>query len=670
MVSEAAREAVRGSKERGRQGRLDEALEHAMEAMALAPDWHAGAMRAAAVYLKEERHHEAFAAFSLASHRLTRQQSMPAVRREREEALVAHGLEVCRRKLRATLLSDLARGAWEGIPPVKGYPSTLHLSFSPAVASDDIVATTAYSCPGHIVVTEKLDGANCCICKGRVFARSHGHEADHASFSTIKALASELQARNPDAYTHLLLDGQVLVFGENMTAVHSIEYSGLTSPLYVFAALAPCTAPGGQRLWRWVGWDEVVAIAAAFRLPTVPVRFRGALPDTQGRTGSTSCLEEWMSAWAQEPSLVADTACAEARREQPEGFVVRGVHGFLNGATSATTSAFSDAHVLKFVREGHLQTGKDWRRTWKKARIRELAEHSSLSGGGVASSNEPAFFKFPRTPHILDAGGSAVTRDDLLMDPLDATRTFLNGAQVLVEEKLDGANLGIRLNAEHCLVFQNRSHTVCSETGGLWKALTSWIARHGAEVTELLLSGAEGMACETAANTTIHTSPHHPERFILFGEWLPLVHSVKYDALPGYFLPFDLYDSLTGRFTSRARLEKLLKAHTSLRAAPLLYRGPVASFNDLLNFLDQPSAFRTDGGVLEGVYLRVEEAPWLRHRAKLVRPDFIQAIDNGSCHWASRVPEKNAVRFTFFSDCDYHAQEEEEEDEPAGWGSA
>jgi len=116
---------------------------------------------------------------------------------------------------------------------------------------------------------------------------------------------------------------------------------------------------------------------------------------------------------------------------------------------------------------------------------------------------------------------------------LQATRTFLNGAQVLVEEKLDGANLGIRLNAEHCLVFQNRSHTVCSETGGLWKALTSWIARHGAEVTELLLSGAEGMACETAANTTIHTSPHHPERFILFGEWLPLVHSVKYDALPG-----------------------------------------------------------------------------------------------------------------------------------------
>lgn len=115
----------------------------------------------------------------------------------------------------------------------------------------------------------------------------------------------------------------------------------------------------------------------------------------------------------------------------------------------------------------------------------------------------------------------------------------------------------------------------------------------------------------------------------------------------GYFVPFDLLDTWSGQFLSRARLEALLSAHSRLRPAPLLHRGPVASPAELRRYLDQPSAFRADAGPLEGVYLRVDEEAtgWLRHRAKLVRPDFIQAIEQGS-HWSTRMPKKNGVRFT------------------------
>ena len=51
------------------------------------------------------------------------------------------------------------------------YPSTPHLPFSPQVNADDIVVSAAAAsgllgCP--VVVTEKLDGGNCCLCDGKV----------------------------------------------------------------------------------------------------------------------------------------------------------------------------------------------------------------------------------------------------------------------------------------------------------------------------------------------------------------------------------------------------------------------------------------------------------------------------------------------------------------------
>ena len=60
-----------------------------------------------------------------------------------------------------------------------------------------------------------------------------------------------------------LLPDNIQLFGENMFAVHSIEYDGLSSFLYVFAALEDGT--------KWLSWDDVKELAEKLDLPTVPL---------------------------------------------------------------------------------------------------------------------------------------------------------------------------------------------------------------------------------------------------------------------------------------------------------------------------------------------------------------------------------------------------------------
>jgi atypical dual specificity phosphatase len=59
--------------------------------------------------------------------------------------------------------------------------------------------------------------------------------------------------------------------------------------------------------------------------------------------------------------------------------------------------------------------------------------------------------KFPRTPHLIDTGAS--TEDDLFCDIFPANGR-LEG-NLTIEEKIDGANLGISLDSDLKLVIQN-----------------------------------------------------------------------------------------------------------------------------------------------------------------------------------------------------------------------
>lgn len=234
------------------------------------------------------------------------------------------------------------------------------------------------------------------------------------------------------------------------------------------------------------------------------------------------------------------------------------------------------------------------------------------------------FFKFPATPHVLDlTAGRALTESDWLLTPGEAERFFDGRSVLVVEEKIDGTNLGISLTADYEPLFQNRSHYVMSSYATQWKAVDTWWGEHGWAVCQLL----------------------EPEVEVLFGEWVWARHSVAYTRLPAYFIAFDIYNKREARFVSVRERNRRLDG-LDIPCVPNLAQRTFASREELIRFIDRPSAYAD--GVLEGVYLRIDEPEekrgglWLERRGKIVRADFIQNIEDGG-HWIHKDVQKNSL---------------------------
>jgi len=221
--------------------------------------------------------------------------------------------------------------------------------------------------------------------------------------------------------------------------------------------------------------------------------------------------------------------------------------------------------------------------------------------------------KFPSTPHLVWQGEADV-RDDKVLTPAQV-EVFLSGP-VLVEEKVDGANLGLSFDATGRLRRQNRGNWLEGKLSGQWERLRGWTAEHEARLRDVL-----------------------PQDHILFGEWCYATHSVRYDRLPDWFLVFDVYDRKQRRFWSASRRDALAAA-ARFAVVPRVASG-IFVRSDLLAMLDGPSAL--GDGPCEGLYLRREEGDWLLDRAKIVRPDFTQAISE---HWSRKSLVLNAIRQT------------------------
>lgn len=225
------------------------------------------------------------------------------------------------------------------------------------------------------------------------------------------------------------------------------------------------------------------------------------------------------------------------------------------------------------------------------------------------------FFRFPHTPHLAWLG-SAEPRDDKVLASTDVAG-LLHG-EVVVEEKLDGANLGFSLSPAGELRVQNRGTYLTEPYAGQFARLPAWLATHGEAIADALLD--------------FHDTP-----LILFGEWCAARHSLSYARLPDWLLLFDVFDAGAGRFWSSARRNALAQ-RLGLVTAPQVARGRFR-LNDLIQGLDTwPSRFRD--GPLEGVVIRRESADWCEQRAKLVRADFTQSIGE---HWRGRQVEWNRL---------------------------
>lgn len=222
------------------------------------------------------------------------------------------------------------------------------------------------------------------------------------------------------------------------------------------------------------------------------------------------------------------------------------------------------------------------------------------------------FFRFPHTPHLAWLG-EGVPRDDKVLSPEDAQALLKD--RVIVEEKVDGANLGISLAPNGDLRAQNRGQYLREPYAGQFSRLHGWLGQHGKALTENL-------------------EPH----LILFGEWCAARHSLDYDRLPDWFLVFDVYDRRAGRFWSKARRDSLT-TQLGLVAIACVYEGKtdLPHLRKLLHTAQ--SCYRE--GPPEGFVIRRDEGDWSGDRAKLVRAEFAQSIAD---HWRGRSITWNRLR--------------------------
>lgn len=201
------------------------------------------------------------------------------------------------------------------------YKKTYHLPCSESLNNDDRMLPDV-SCFENktVVYTEKMDG-ECTACSSqKIHARSEdGYGKPWQTY--MKRLYSCFANDIPSG---------MIIFGENVYAVHSIEYLSLPTCFFVFSIF---------ERGIWLSWDDTVRISNSLGLDTAPEITRG-------------------------PLYQLPIPNKSAFGPKIEGYVVRNVSSY----------KLDDFHtnVAKVVRKGHVQINSDhWTKTWRPAKFIE-----------------------------------------------------------------------------------------------------------------------------------------------------------------------------------------------------------------------------------------------------------------------------------------------------------
>lgn len=263
-----------------------------------------------------------------------------------------------------------------------------------------------------------------------------------------------------------------------------------------------------------------------------------------------------------------------------------------------------------------------------------LSGQNAVGGDVVGGRPGDGFVKYPRTAHLEGSRHGAG-------DPVDDVAfVAVKGCRLVVEEKLDGANSGVRFVPGRGVVVQSRGHEL---TGGPREAqfelLKAWVSAKSPMFTDVL--GA---------------------RFVVFGEWMFAKHSMFYDMLDHFWFEFDVYDTTADRFLDTAERRRMF-ADTSVVSAPVLAESTFDRLDDVTSLVSK-SLFISDAhahagalaaaaesagaavdvvvsetdmsGLSEGLYVKLEADGQVLTRLKWVRPSFTQTLTDSGSHWADR----------------------------------
>ena len=236
-------------------------------------------------------------------------------------------------------------------------------------------------------------------------------------------------------------------------------------------------------------------------------------------------------------------------------------------------------------------------------------------------SSHGDFVKYPRTPHLF---GSTGTPDDKHLSEEDSC-AFIADESLIVEEKIDGTNVGLHFSDDGELVLQCRGHLITEGMHPQYDLFKQWAAVKRHVLEERL-----------------------EQRFILFGEWVYARHSVFYRQLTHYFFEFDIYDKEAEAFLDLKQRLGLLEG-AGIETVPVVHAGalPKSDLDGLIgpsrfdSQFENPLTNQTDN-LMEGLYLRTEADGVVTGRAKFVRPEFVEKIKQ-STHWQHQAMVPNQL---------------------------
>lgn len=208
---------------------------------------------------------------------------------------------------------------------------------------------------------------------------------------------------------------------------------------------------------------------------------------------------------------------------------------------------------------------------------------------------------FPRTPHLPHNPNS--TSDDPVAEASEVSGVFT--LPVNIEEKLDGASVGMTIHEQHPLI-RNRDHIIrkgyYKDTAAKeqFRSIWNWFYDHWSQFKSIQEAGP----------------------YSVFGEWCLAQHGIQYTKLPDYFIAYDLYDYEREEWLAPPLARKLL-GESGFTLATLYHQGEFGGgYDELTALANSPAAWAEDKA--EGIYLKVYDERKVTHRFKMVRPDFVR----------------------------------------------
>lgn len=249
--------------------------------------------------------------------------------------------------------------------------------------------------------------------------------------------------------------------------------------------------------------------------------------------------------------------------------------------------------------------------------------------------------KYPRTQHVR---GSNLQHGDHDLNEIDWEE--ISDKNLIIEEKIDGSNCGISFSNNGDLNLQSRGHYL---RGGPrekhFNLLKQWASVHIDSLFSIL-----------------------EDRYVMYGEWMFAKHTCFYDALPHYFMEFDIFDRKNDEYLDSIRRKEML-LNSPITSVLILHNGgQVDSFKSMMNMISRSNfitSSRNDNLIksakdanvdpdfvishtdmnpnMEGLYIKWEEDGIVKGRYKFVRDSFTSSILDQETHWHDRTIVQNKL---------------------------